>query len=158
MQIRCIIKKLLLLQLGCINTRSGMKITLKKSDSIGAIASGLCMIHCMITPLIFIAQSCSAACCTDAPDWWRWIDYFFLVISLFAVYHSAKNTSSKWMGVALWLSWTALMFTILNERLDWMHLPEGTNYMAALLLVGLHLYNLTYCKCKTDECCIAENE
>lgn len=130
-----------------------MKLALKKSDSIGVMASTLCMVHCAVTPLLFIAQSCSAACCTDAPDWWRWIDYFFLVISLFAVYHSTKNTGTAWMRPAMWISWSILLLAIINEHLEIMRVPEGTTYMAAFLLVALHLYNLMYCQCKSDKCC-----
>ena len=31
------------------------------SDSIGALASGLCMIHCVATPFFFIASACSSS-------------------------------------------------------------------------------------------------
>jgi hypothetical protein len=31
----------------------------KSQDTIGAAASFLCMIHCVATPFIFIAQACS---------------------------------------------------------------------------------------------------
>ncbi|XOV69394.1 MAG: MerC domain-containing protein [Fluviicola sp.] len=130
-----------------------MRLTLKKSDAVGALASGLCLVHCMVTPLLFIAQSCSAACCIDAPLWWRWIDYVFLVISLFAVYHSAKRTSANWMKPAMWISWILLCLAILKEHLEWISVPEGTTYMAAFMLVALHLFNLAYCQCKTDKCC-----
>jgi len=131
-----------------------MRLTLSKADSIGVMASTLCMIHCIATPFLFIAQSCSAACCSDAPDWWRWIDYGFLVISFFAVYRSARTTSSKWMKPALWLSWTMLLICIINESFEFAKFPEGSTYMAAFLLIGVHLYNLRYCQCKTKECCV----
>ena len=46
-----------------------------KSDTIGALASGLCMVHCLATPFFFIASACSASCCSNTPLWWQWMDY-----------------------------------------------------------------------------------
>lgn len=130
-----------------------MKLTLQKSDNIGALASTLCMIHCFATPFIFIAQTCSASCCATAPAWWQWIDYFFLVISFFAVYNSTQTSSKKWVKIALWISWTGLFIAILNERTSLIHLPHLFKYIMASSLVILHLYNRKYCQCKEDNCC-----
>ena len=55
-------------------------------DSVGIIASTLCMIHCIGTPFIFIAKACSATCCSEAPLWWVIIDYIFLFISFSQLY------------------------------------------------------------------------
>ncbi|MFK7796305.1 MAG: MerC domain-containing protein [Aureispira sp.] len=52
-------------------------ILTQKSDFFGAAASTLCLIHCLITPFIFVAQTCSRTCCSDAPIWWRMIDVVF---------------------------------------------------------------------------------
>jgi len=63
----------------------------QKPDSIGAIASTLCLIHCLATPFVFIAQSCTLTCCNGVPMWWGSIDYIFLIISFFTVYRSNLN-------------------------------------------------------------------
>lgn len=123
-----------------------------KSDMFGAIASGLCLIHCLITPVIFAVQVCSSACCETGPVWWSMIDYLFLVISIFAVYYSAKNTSSTWMPYLLYMSWIVLALFILNERFAIFQINQVINYIPAVSLVGLHLYNRKYCKCETDSC------
>lgn len=124
----------------------------KNTDLLGAMASGLCLIHCIATPLLFIAQTCSATCCEASPIWWQWIDYLFLVISFVAVYRSNQTTSKAWVGKALWFSWSLLAFLILNEKMGWIPLPEFAIYLPALSLISLHLYNQKYCKC--DENCI----
>ncbi len=129
-----------------------MKLTLYKPDTLGALASTLCMIHCFATPLLFIAQTCTVAC-ESAPSWWRNLDYLFLVISFFAVYQSAKNTSRNLMKPALWISWIVLFLVIMNEKLNVFIISETITYISAFTLVTLHLYNLNYCKCKTDNCC-----
>jgi hypothetical protein len=127
------------------------------SDSIGAVASGLCIIHCIATPLLFIAQTCSATCCDASPTWWQWLDYAFLAVSFFAVWQTSKTSSKNWVANALWISWVLLLITILNEKLKLITLPETTIYLPALALVALHFYNLKYWRCKDDGCCIETN-
>lgn len=123
------------------------------ADSVGAAASFLCLVHCLITPFIFVASVCTASCCEAAPTWWKWIDIFFLVISFFAVYRASTTTSKYWMKLALWISWEALFLLILNEQLQWTTLPSWAIYLPALTLVFLHFYNWKYCKCEDDACC-----
>jgi hypothetical protein len=124
----------------------------QKSDSVGAIASSLCLIHCVATPFLFIAQATSATCCSTPPLWWRIMDYIFLLISFFAVYRSTQTTSSSWMKPLLWLSWSLLCFIILNEKISLLSIPEYFIYFPAITLTILHLYNKKYCQCNTTNC------
>ncbi|MEM6721577.1 MAG: MerC domain-containing protein [Bacteroidota bacterium] len=125
----------------------------KQSDTIGMFASSLCLIHCLATPLLFIAQSQMACCAAEVPLWWKAIDIFFLVISFFAVYWSTKTTSRNWMKYAFWSTWLLLSFIIINERTGLFSIPEYAIYIPSLSLVVLHLYNRKYCQCKNDNCC-----
>ncbi len=123
------------------------------SDSIGALASGLCLVHCIATPFIFIAHTCSIACNGSAPIWWTSIDFIFIGISFFAVYWSAKNSSKKWVTYALWISWFLLSFVLINEKVQLVSLPEVSIYFPAISLVALHFYNRKFCKCSDEKCC-----
>lgn len=124
-----------------------------KSDILGTIASGLCAVHCAATPLLFVVQSCTVSgCCENSPAWWSAIDYFFIGISGLAVYWSATNTSRTWMKYALVTSWFALTLFILNEKLDLLPIAEAFKYSGALLLIGLHLFNMRYRQCNQTEC------
>ena len=71
------------------------KLSFQKSDTIGVLSSGLCMIHCLATPFFFVATVCSTTCCNTAPLWWQWLDYFFLVVSFIAVRYSTISTNSN---------------------------------------------------------------
>ena len=124
-----------------------------KPDSIGAMAGSLCLLHCLSTPFFFIAQACSVSCCEATPIWWQWVDYIFLTISFVAVYRSTQTTSRSFIKPALWLSWSMLFVVIINEKLQWISLPEASVYIVAFTLIALHLYNLKYCQCKTENCC-----
>ncbi|MEO9571913.1 MAG: MerC domain-containing protein [Polaribacter sp.] len=126
----------------------------QRTDTLGALASAICLIHCIATPFIFIAQSCTVTCChEETPTWWKFIDYFFLIISFFAIKRSTQTTSSKWIKPALWISWCILFFIIINEKFQWLSLSESSIYFPALSLIILHLYNKKYCQCNTNKCC-----
>ena len=127
--------------------------SLTSPNQLGAIASGLCLIHCIATPFIFIAQSCSTTCCETTPSWWKWIDFLFLFISLLAVYRSGKHSTSPFIKCALWVSWFSLFAIIINEQYHWLILPKQSIYIASISLIIFHLYNLKFCQCKTDQCC-----
>lgn len=130
-----------------------MKLILEKSDIFGAAASTLCVIHCIATPFLFIAHTCSMHGCETSPIWWRSLDYVFLVISYFAVASSTKNTSKNNMKSLLWINWTVLLLLILNEKNQLVLLTETITYIAALSLAVLHIYNLKYCQCNNNKCC-----
>ena len=123
---------------------------------LGAMASGLCVVHCMATPFLFIAQSCSttSSCCDSGPIWWSSIDHIFIGITFFAVYHSGKHTTAQWLKYAMYAMWVILSALILNEKFAFVALSEMLKYTAAFGLIALHLYNLKYCQC-ADEACIA---
>jgi len=127
----------------------------KTSDTWGALASGLCLIHCLATPFIFAAHAGAAAHDHhhESPFWWGLIDSVLLVVSFLAVVWSARNSSRQWVKVALFLSWAVLAGIILNEKFGWLHLPEALIYLPAVSLVGLHLYNRRYCQCEDETCC-----
>jgi hypothetical protein len=130
-----------------------MNISLRKPDTIGAIVSTLCVVHCLLTPLLFVAQSYTATHSHEAPFWWKNLDYLFILISIIAVYESTKKSTNKLIKAGLWMSWIMLFLLILNEKLVWIELDEIITYCVALTLSMLHIYNLNYCQCETENCC-----
>jgi len=132
-----------------------LKKIIYKADIIGATVSILCLIHCVITPIIFITYG-AAACHTEAPLWWKSIDFLFLTISFLAIFRSTQTTSSQIIKLILWTIWTSLFFIIINEKLDWFHINENWLYFTAIILSITHIYNLKYCQCNNENCCINE--
>jgi len=133
-----------------------MIVLKQKSDILGTCTSLLCLAHCIVTPFLFIAQTGSAAFSDVTPSWWKFLDYFFLIISFAAIYRTTQTTSLKWMKITLWLSWSLLFFVILNEKLELFQFAEIAIYFPAIALMVLHLYNRKHCKCSTDKCCTNE--
>ena len=130
-----------------------MNYTIFKPDTIGALASTLCVVHCVATPFLFIVQTCTATCCDAAPAWWIWLDYIFLTISFWAIYQSTQNTTKSFMKPLLWSLWGTLFLVIANHRIHWFELSSNITHTVAISLAVLHLYNLKYCQCQKDHCC-----
>lgn len=130
-----------------------MSVSKINSDTIGATASGLCMIHCVATPFLFIVSACTASCCNMAPGWWQGFDYFFLFVSIFAIYQTSKQTTNNWIILGLFTSWLGMLFFMVNAMQQWFPLHGNFKFIPAFLLIGLHLYNLRYCQCKDKNCC-----
>jgi hypothetical protein len=131
-----------------------MRLTLQKPDIIGAIASILCIVHCAVTPFLFLAHSSSMDTYQTTPVWWKNIDYLFLIISFVSIYHSTKTSGNKIIKQLLWISWSLLFLLIMNEKLTLFSFPEIITYTTAISLAFFHLYNLKYCQCKNDNCCV----
>ena len=128
-----------------------MRITINNSDHIGVIASGLCMLHCFATPILFLSQASLAT--HEVPVLWSMLNYIFLIVSFFAVYRSAQNSSNLYVKVFLFIAWACLTGLILNEEFEIFSAAEAYTYLSAITLCGLHIYNLKYCNCKDDDCC-----
>ena len=126
---------------------------LYKPDTIGSLASTLCLVHCLATPFIFITQACTMSCCADAPIWWQSIDYIFIVISFFAILGATKTSTNKIISRLLWITWFIFFALILNKSLGLVYLDKNFGYIAGITLAFLHIYNLRYCQCKSDNCC-----
>jgi len=127
-------------------------------DSFGIIASTLCTIHSIATPFIFITKACKATSCADAPSWWLMIDYLFLIISFLAIFFISKNLTIKWLKIAFWVSWSLLLFSILNHSLDiFPIISNNFIYIPSSAIIILHFYNLQFCKCQNETCCSKGN-
>ena len=73
-----------------------MRLLLEKSDTFGAIASFLCMAHCILTPFVIVALQAYAVNGYEInPFWWQNLDFILLLISLISVAYSAKNSNKR---------------------------------------------------------------
>ena len=80
-----------------------MVLTTRNSDYIGAIAGILCIIHCIITPLLFLINAELAT--NQTLFALQLTGYVFLIISFFAVYRSALNTTNNIVKALFFFFW-----------------------------------------------------
>ena len=134
-----------------------MEINLKlislKPDIFGAIASSLCVVHCLLTPFLFLSNGLLYTGLDKTPFLWSNLDFIFIFISFVAIYRSTQSTSKVFMKYALWISWVCLFSFLLNEKILLLGIPGYLTYIAAVSLSSLHIYNLKFCQCKSDNCC-----
>ncbi|WP_271783219.1 MerC domain-containing protein [Aquimarina algiphila] len=123
------------------------------SDTLGILASGLCLLHCLFTPFLFLAHTGSALFHEGYSFWWKSLDIIFLGLSFIAIRQSTKTTTNLKIKYAFWSTWLLLFIIILNEKLSIFPLPEEVIYVVSLSLVGLHFYNKKYCSCEGEKCC-----
>lgn len=121
------------------------------SDFIGAIASVLCVIHCALTPFLFAAQAAISSSCKDiGPLWWKLIDFFFLIITFFAIYYTTKSTQLKWLPFVLYSLWSLLALLLVIKFYNLFDVPHSIMYVLAIGLSSLHIYNRHYCLCQKN--------
>tara|TARA_B100001057_G_scaffold2458_2_gene2256 strand:- start:6140 stop:6550 length:411 start_codon:yes stop_codon:yes gene_type:complete len=130
-----------------------MKTIILNSDHVGILSSCLCLTHCILTPLFFLYQIETYSLSNAANFFWYTLNYFFLIISFFAVGMSIKNSSKKSIKILMLMSWFFLFGLILNEQLELLKVPEFFSYSAAISLCSLHIYNMNFCRCKDESCC-----
>ena len=130
-----------------------MKSLLYKPDTIGSLASTLCLIHCIATPFIFITPACTLTCCADTPIWWQSLDYIFIIISFFAIYRATKTSSNETIKFTLWITWLIFFLCILNKTFGFIFIDKNFTYGTGITLAVIHLYNLNYCQCSNESCC-----
>ena len=96
-----------------------MKLIRIHPDYIGATLSSLCMIHCFLTPILFITQ----AHMSTAPGWWQPLNFAFLFLSFLAINRSIKNSSKQLVKVMFFVLWSLLAFLLISEEFEILHLP-----------------------------------
>ena len=107
-----------------------------KADVIGIASAILCLIHCLAPPIIFLFFGHLVEHTHE--HFFRW-DYFFLIISCYAVYHATHHAVNTVIKALLWISFAMLSIAILLHHLPVM---EYIAYLASLGLIGGHLINL----------------
>lgn len=142
-----------------MNNYSSLKNRIKhlNSDFIGAISAFLCIIHCAIVPIlmgfhsVYYAGDVLASHTEDLHNHpvdsfhffegahWHSLDYFFIIITLVAVYFATRTSVVYWIKIGLWSCASLFIVSILLE--DSIVGIEYLAYLASALLIVFHLLN-----------------
>ena len=128
------------------------------SDTYGASVSGACLVHCMLSPLLFILPLEFTLLPKEGSMVFYLLEIAFLLLSFLAVYYSSKTTSRHWMKYALYASWASLTLLVVNEQMAIFHWNEMLHYLPAIALIGLHLFNRKQHKCRTQSCNLSRHQ
>lgn len=122
--------------------------TLERSDLFGATISGLCSIHCAITPLFLASQPLLEKHAHGHNHGiWASLDYIFLILSLVAVWYSSRHTSYLKIKWILWISWILFAVGLILEMTG-----QSSNkllmYIGSIALIVTHFANIRHCNVK----------
>lgn len=118
------------------------------SDWLGVATSGLCAIHCALTPVFFAAKPVLESTVGEhhhGSGFWALLDYVFLVVSLSAVWYSARHTHHKGIKIVLWGAWVVFAIGLVSEPFHFQY-GKWFMYAGSFTLVVAHVYNHHYCK------------
>lgn len=137
-----------------------MTISLKKyADQIGMAASGLCLVHCLLMPVLMVSWLQADHCapgggCCDATTGFNY-DYLFLAFSAAAVWTASGHCHKTWLKAMMWGCFTLLSAALLLE--PYLSGAHWATYAAAIGLAIAHFLNWRYCRycnIKTEQHCV----
>src|SRR5690606_34988926 len=101
-------------------------------DLLGISAAGLCLVHCLIFPLLMIVPLGLAHN--------AYIDLTFLVIGVLVVFRiTRKMKRHSGLKLLFWLALTLIGFSVGMDLIFHQHLP--LIYIGAILLIIAHVLN-----------------
>ena len=65
-----------------------------------------------------------------------------------------SSLQDKKKKVLFFVFWSFLLFLILNESFGVFRIAETFTFISAFSLSALHIYNLNYCQCADENCCV----
>ncbi|MGK6341017.1 MerC domain-containing protein [Chryseobacterium sp. DT-3] len=100
-------------------------------DAVGISAAVLCLIHCIVFPLLMIIP----LGISHNP----YIDLAFLIIGAVVVYRVTKNIASRWLKFLFWISIILISVSVLADLIFETHIP--LIYAGAAGLITGHIVN-----------------
>ncbi len=109
-----------------------------KADYVGITGSILCIIHCLITPVLLVTSNILQH--DTLRVGYMSLDYVFIGVNIVAVYFATRHYAAPAVRVALWSCLTVFAVAILLEDVN----PafEYLGYAASFGLVTTHLINI----------------
>ena len=97
-----------------------------QADFLGVASSALCMVHCAVMPLVVVVAG------------WANLDYFFVFMSLIAVFWATRTITDSKKKMLFWLSWLIFAIGLMGENIGIGFL----GYIGSVGLIVLHFLNI----------------
>lgn len=110
----------------------------RKADYIGITGSILCIIHCLITPVLLMTSSLMTD--HNLRIGYLSLDYVFVAVNIAAVYFATRHFTLPLIRTGLWFFLALFSVSILLEDVN--PLFEYLGYASSLGLVTMHLLNI----------------
>lgn len=109
------------------------------ADWLGILSASLCIVHCLILPLVLVAGMVSKG---SHPEW-AWLDYIFIILAWVGVYGASRHHGASNINRALWAN--VLVFSLsllLHEHFGWALYVSLTSSLFMIVLHALHYRKL----------------
>lgn len=100
-------------------------------DAVGISAAVLCLIHCIVFPLLLIVP----LGISHNP----YIDLAFLCIGTVVVFRVTKKITNRWLKFLFWISVTLIFISVLTDLIFEIHIP--LIYLGTAGLIAGHIIN-----------------
>ncbi|MEM6764429.1 MAG: MerC domain-containing protein [Bacteroidota bacterium] len=115
-----------------------------KADFAGIFASILCLIHCLLAPIVAISLPYMGQSRFMEHDHfhgsWLGLDSLFVMLSLFAVWFAAKEAHQPVIRWGLWSSWAIFAAGIILH-IQGIEAGELLSYVGSFALIISHVFN-----------------
>jgi hypothetical protein len=112
----------------------------RKADYVGITGSILCIIHCLVTPVLLMTSSLVADSALRIG--YLSLDYVFIGVNIVAVYFATRHFTLPLIRTGLWFFLASFSMSMLLE--DVSPTFEYLGYASSLGLVAMHLLNIRY--------------
>lgn len=131
----------------------GKTVARLNSDYLGISASVLCLIHCLTIPIALLVSQLLGVELNISPnlhDGLRFLDFVFLVVSLYAVYQSFKHSHNKSIKILFVFGWLTFFAGVITH--SEFHTDIPLHFGTAILIIA-HIKNIRECSqhgCESD--------
>ncbi len=112
------------------------------ADYIGITGSVLCIIHCILTPVIAVSSSLLFK--DSLVEGMHMLGYAFILINGVAVYYATRNGHLEKLNKFLWGAFALFAASILLEEVS--EVFHYLGYLGSFLLIVGHSLNLYLCR------------
>ena len=112
----------------------------RKADYIGISGSVLCIIHCLITPVLLVSSSFLTN--DTVRVGYLSLDYVFIGVNTLAVYFATRHATTPAIKACLWSFLSLFAVAIVLEDVN--EFFEYLGYTASVGLVLTHLMNIRF--------------
>ncbi len=112
------------------------------ADYFGIAGSVLCIIHCIVTPLLAVSSSLWMK--DDLIAGLHLMNYLFIAVNGIAVYFATRHAHAPWLNRLLWAAFSIFSVSLLLEESN--ELFHYTSYVGSALLIIAHGLNLYFCR------------
>ncbi|ODS77685.1 MAG: hypothetical protein ABS46_17880 [Cytophagaceae bacterium SCN 52-12] len=112
------------------------------ADYVGITGSVLCIIHCIVTPVLAVSSSLLFK--DTLLEGMRLLGYLFILINGVAVYYATRHSHSPRLSQFLWVAFGIFSASIVLEEVS--EVFHYTGYAGSFLLIAGHSLNLYLCR------------